>query len=59
MQNWRVPMFPTSMKDPSILNQMIHAVNPAMGPKAEAACKFHFNAPASFVLSSTTRTLSD
>jgi hypothetical protein len=59
MQNWRVPMFPTLMKDPSILNQMINAVNPATGPKVEAACMIHFNTPASFVLSLTTCALLD
>jgi hypothetical protein len=53
MQNRRVPIFPTSVENPRILNQMIDAIDPVIGPKIEGPGMIHFDAPVSFVVSSS------
>ena len=51
--NGRVPLLPTSVEEIGILDQMIDAVNPVIGPKIEGPGMIHFDAPVSLVVASS------
>jgi hypothetical protein len=54
-----VPILPASVEEIGILDQMIDAVNPVIGPKIEGPGMIHFNAPVSLVVASSAFTPSD